>query len=109
MTQHWKEKRRYPRYPIHCPVSFMSFDELRFGETEDLSLGGMKIYSRTVLLEGKTYDFIVVMNGRAITPKGKIVYLQSQRTFTYGAGVSFLHLSEDHQNRLSGFLSVQRV
>lgn len=108
MIQGWKEKRKHPRVRVHCPISFMSFDQLRIGETADLSLGGMKIYCRAILLKGEVYDFTVVMNGRAIYPKGKVVYLQNTPEFTYGAGVLFLHLSKEHQNQLSGFLSVQK-
>ncbi len=107
MIQPWKEKRRHPRFRVYCPISFISFDKLRLGETADLSLGGMRIHCRTILLKGETYEFTVVMNGHAISPKGKIVYIQSQPEFTYGAGVSFLPLSEEHENRLNGFLSAQ--
>ena len=107
MVDRWREKRRHPRFRVHCPISFISYDELRFGETADLSLGGMKIHCRTILLQGETYEFTVVMNGQAISPRGKIVYIQSQSEFAYEAGVSFLHLSEEHANRLNGFLSVQ--
>lgn len=99
-----KEKRRYPRFHVHCPISFICFDRLRIGETADLSVGGMKIQSRYMFLAGETYDFTVVINGRAISPKGKIVYLENQPEFTYGAGVSFVNLSEDHQSQLNGFL-----
>jgi c-di-GMP-binding flagellar brake protein YcgR len=109
MIQGWKEKRKHPRVRVHCPISFMSFDQLRIGETADLSLGGMKIQCRAILLKGQVYDFTVVMNGRAIYPKGRVVYLQNQPEFTYGAGVFFLHLSEEHQVQLSGFLSAQKL
>ena len=108
MNYPWKEKRSYPRFHVHCPISFICFDKLRIGETADLSLGGMKIQSRTMLLAGETYDFTVVINGRAISPKGRIVYLENHPEFTYGAGVSFVHLSEDHQSQLTGFLSTQK-
>ena len=105
MAEEWKEKRKHPRFRVSCPVSFVCFDKLKVGETQDLSLGGMKIHSRYMLFSGETYDFTVVMNGRAITPKGKIVYIENQPEFTYGAGVSFLQLSQDHQTQLDGFLS----
>jgi hypothetical protein len=105
MTPRWKEKRQHPRFNLHCPISFICFDKLRIGETDDLSLGGMKIQSRYMLLTGETYDFTVVINGHSISPKGKIVYLESHPEFIYGAGVSFTDLSEDHQTQLNGFLS----
>jgi len=108
MIQGWKEKRRYPRFKINCPVSFICFDRLKIGETQDLSLGGMRIQSRYMLFRGETYDFTVVMNGHAISPRGKIVYLENEPEFTYGAGVSFLQLSEDQQNQLNGFLSARK-
>lgn len=103
-----KEKRKHPRFQVHCPVSFIWFDKLRIGETADMSLGGMKIQSRYLLITGETYDFTVVMNGRSISPKGKIVYLQDQPEFAYGAGVSFVQLSEDHQSQLNRFLSTRK-
>ena len=105
MAQGWKEKRQYPRFHIQCPISFICFNKLKIGETSDLSCGGMKIQSRYLLFAGETYDFTVVMNGQAISPKGKVVYLENQPEFTYGAGVSFVQMSEDHQTRLSAFLS----
>ena len=108
MTHEWRRKRKHPRLRVHCPISFICFDKLRIGETADLSLGGMKIQSHYMLLTGETYDFTVVINGRAISPKGKIVYLENQPEFTYGAGVSFVQLSKDHQNKLNGFLSTQK-
>lgn len=108
MIQVWKEKRKYPRSQVNCPVSFICFNKLRIAETADLSLGGMKIQSRYMLFMGKTYDFTVVMNGRAISPKGKIVYIENQPEFIYGAGISFVQLSEDHQNQLNGFLSAKK-
>lgn len=107
MIHGWEEKRKYPRFPVHFPVSFLCYDNLRIGETSDLSLGGMKIQSHYMLYTGEIYDFTVVMNGRAISPKGRVVYTETQREFTYGAGVSFVHLSEDHQKRLNGVLSHQ--
>lgn len=108
MDHGWKEKRKHPRLRLHCPISFICFDKLRVCETADLSLGGMKIQSRYMLLTGETYDFTVVMNGHAISPKGRIVYLENQPQFTYGAGVSFVQLSEDHLSQLNGFLLAQK-
>jgi c-di-GMP-binding flagellar brake protein YcgR len=104
MGQVWKEKRRYARFEVNCPISFICSNKLRIGETADLSQGGMKIQSRYLLFAGETYDFTVVMNGQAISPKGKVVYLENQLEFTYGAGVSFVHMSEDHQAQLNSFL-----
>jgi c-di-GMP-binding flagellar brake protein YcgR len=90
---------------VTCPISFICFDKLRIGETADISLGGMKIQSRYLLFTGETYDFTVVMDGRAISPKGKVVYLENQPEYSYGAGVSFINMSEDHQSELTSFLS----
>ena len=100
-----KEKRKHPRFQISCPISFICFDKLRIGETSDLSLGGMRIQSRYMLFAGETYEFTLVMGGRAINPKGTVVYLQNQPEFAYGAGVSFVYLSEDHQTQLDAFLA----
>jgi c-di-GMP-binding flagellar brake protein YcgR len=107
MIHDWQEKRRHPRLKVNCPVSFICFDKLKIGETQDLSLGGMKIQSRAMLFEGETYDFTVVMNGHTISPRGQIVYTETRPEFTYGAGVSFLQLSEDHQTQLDGFLAIR--
>ncbi|NIO04556.1 MAG: hypothetical protein GTN74_08055 [Proteobacteria bacterium] len=108
MIQAHTEKRKHPRYPLKCPVSFIFFNNLKIGETSDLSLGGMKLRSRYMLFTGETYDFTVVVNGHAINPKGKIVYIENQPQFTYGTGVSFVDMSKDHHSRLSGFLSGQK-
>jgi c-di-GMP-binding flagellar brake protein YcgR len=102
-----EEKRKHPRFQISCPISFICFNKLRIGETSDLSLGGMRIQSRYLLFAGETYEFTVVMNGQAINPKGKVVYLQNQPEFNYGAGVSFVQLSEDHQTQLDAFLAAK--
>ena len=107
MAQGWKEKRKFPRFEISCPISFICFNKLRIGETSDLSLGGMRIQSRYLLFAGETYEFTVVMNGRAINPTGKVVYLQNQPEFNYGAGVSFIDLSDDQQTQLDAFLAVR--
>ncbi len=105
MAEGWKEKRKHPRVQINCPVSFICFDKLRIGETSDLSQGGMRIQSRYILFTGETYEFTVVMNGRSISPRGKVVYIKNQPEFTYGAGVSFVQISDDQLNQLSAFLS----
>ena len=105
MAQVQEEKRKHPRFQISCPISFICFDKLRIGETSDLSLGGMRIQSRYLLFAGETYEFTVVMNGRAINPKGTVVHLHNQPEFAYGAGVSFVHLSKDHQTQLDKFLA----
>lgn len=107
MAEGWSERRKYPRFYVTCPISFVCFDKLRIGETSDLSQGGMKIQSRYILFTGETYDFTVVMNGRSINPKGKVVYLENQPEFTYGAGVSFVQISEEQQDQLSAFLSAK--
>jgi c-di-GMP-binding flagellar brake protein YcgR len=107
MTEGWKEKRKHARFQVSCPISFIFFDKLRIGETADISLGGMKIQSRYLLFTGETYDFTVVMDGRAISPKGKVVYLENHPEYSYGAGVSFVHISEDHHSQLSSFLSAK--
>ena len=104
MAQSWTDRRRYPRFQVNCPISFICFNKLRIGETSDISQGGMKIQSRYLLFAGETYDFTVVMNGHTISPKGKVVYLENHPEFTYGAGVSFVNISEDHQAELSEFL-----
>jgi len=108
MAQGWEEKRKYARFQINCPISFICFDKLRIGETSDLSRGGMKIQSRYLLFAGETYDFTVVMNGQAISPRGKVVYLEKRPEFSYGAGVSFVNMSEEYQTRLSAFLASTR-
>jgi hypothetical protein len=105
MSQGWDEKRKHPRFRVNCPVSFICFNKLKIAETRDLSAGGMKIHSRYMLFSGETYDFTLVMNGHTINPRGRIVYIENQPEFNYGAGVSFLHLSPDHLNQLNGFLS----
>jgi c-di-GMP-binding flagellar brake protein YcgR len=102
------EKRKHPRIHVCCPVSFLSFDDLRIGETADLSLGGMRLHSRTVVIQGETYTFTIVVNGRAITPKGRVVYIYSHPELVYRAGISFIYMSEDHKRDLTGFLSSQR-
>lgn len=107
MAQGWKEKRQHPRLQVKCPISFICFDKLRIGETTNISLRGMRIQCRYLLLSGETYDFTVVMDGRAISPKGKVVYLENQPEFAYGAGVSFVHISENHQRQLTSFLSAK--
>ena len=107
MANEWEEKRRHPRLKVSCPISFICFNKLRIGETQDLSLGGMKIQSRAMLFEGETYDFTVVMNGHTISPRGRIVYTETRPEFSYGAGVSFLQLPEDHQTHLTGFLATR--
>ena len=101
------QKRRYPRLQVNCPVSFVSFNKLRIAETLDLSLGGMKIQSPDVLLTGETYDFTLIVAGCPISPRGKVVRVESRAELAYGANVSFLHLPDDHQNQLNGFLSAQ--
>ncbi len=107
MAEGWLERRRYPRFHVTCPISFVCFDKLRIGETSDISKGGMKIQSRYILFTGETYDFTVVMNGRSISPRGKVVYLENQPEFTYGAGVSFVQISEEQEDQLSAFLSAK--
>ncbi len=108
MIHNRQEKRRHPRLKVSYPISFICFNKLKIGETQDLSLGGMKIQSRAMLFEGETFDFTVVMNGHTISPRGRIVYTETRPEFTYGAGISFLHLSEDHQTQLDGFLSAKQ-
>jgi MinD-like ATPase involved in chromosome partitioning or flagellar assembly len=102
------QKRKHPRFEVNCPVSFLSFDKLKIAETLDLSLGGMKILSRNMLFTGKTYNFTLIVNGRAISSKGKVVHIENRPQHTYGANVSFLHLPKNQRNQLSGFLSVQK-
>ncbi|NIO05312.1 MAG: hypothetical protein GTN74_12085 [Proteobacteria bacterium] len=105
MIQDRREKRTYPRFQINCPVSFFSFDQLGIAETLDLSLGGMKIRSRCMLFINETYDFMIIVGGRAISPKGRVLRIENQLEFNYEAGVSFLDLIDHHRNQLNGFLS----
>jgi len=99
------ERRRYPRFQVNCPVSFLSFDRLKTGETLDLGLRGMRIESRSMLFAGEIYDFTLIVNGDVIAPKGKIVHVDNQsESDNYGANVSFMHLSENHLKRLGHFL-----
>ena len=49
MIPHEKEKRRHPRFKVNCPVSFICYNKLRIGETTDLSRGGMKIQSHSMI------------------------------------------------------------
>jgi len=95
------------RQRVRCPVSFVSFDKLRIGETIDLSVGGMKITCRAILLKGESYDFTLVMNGNAINPRGRVVRLETHPEFSYSAGVCFVQLPAGHLEKLSGFLSTE--
>jgi hypothetical protein len=108
MIYDWIEKRKHPRFRLNCPVSFISSDKLRIVETSDLSLGGMKIQSRHVLLIGETYNFIVVIKGQGLNPKGRVIHIQTQPGLTYGVGVSFAKLSKANKARLNRFLSTYR-
>jgi hypothetical protein len=69
----------------------------------------VKVKSRYFLSTGETHNFTIVMNGRSITPRGGIVYVQSQPEFAYGVGVSFAHLSEDNRHQLGWFLVSQQI
>ena len=102
------EKRKSPRFKVNCPVSFICFDKLKLGEVVDLGLGGMKIQSRYILFAGETYDFMVVINGQAIQPKGRVVYSENRPEFAYGIGISFLNVSDDTQSKLNAFLSARQ-
>jgi flagellar biosynthesis protein FlhG len=99
------ERRRYPRFQVNCPLSFVSFDRLKTGETLDLGLKGMRIESRSMLFAGEIYDFTLIVNGDVIAPKGKVVHVENRSELDhYGAHVSFMHLSENHLKRLGHFL-----
>jgi len=107
MNQSWEEKRRFSRFRVNCPVSFLSSGRLIIGETVDLSLGGMKIQCRSMLSVGQAYDFTVLIDDHPIGPNGRIVYRENQPEFTYNAGVSFLNLPKNHHNQLSELLSIR--
>ncbi|NIQ38871.1 MAG: AAA family ATPase [Proteobacteria bacterium] len=102
------QKRKFPRFEVNCPVSFLSFDRLSIGETVDIGLGGMKIKSRNLLFKGETYDFTLTMNGQTISPTGKVVNIENQPELAYGANVSFLRLPKDQESQLHGFLSARK-
>jgi c-di-GMP-binding flagellar brake protein YcgR len=105
MVQKWVEKRRYPRFSVSYPVSYLAADKLKIAETLDLSLGGMKIHSLHRLCVDETYAFTIVIEGRAISPMGKVVHTQPRQGFAHGVGVSFSRLTRAHRKRLNTFLS----
>ncbi len=104
IVQYSRERRRYQCFLVNRPVSFLSFKRLVFAETSNLSLAGMKIRSRSFPFTGETYEFAILVNGSAIRSRGRIVRVENQPKFTYGANVSFTYLPENDRNQLSAFL-----
>jgi len=95
-----REKRRFQRVPVRCPV-VLSFDQDRIeGTTIDLSAGGMNVTAARVLPLGTAVDVSVEL-GRGAPPfraPAQVVRADA------GMGLQFGRLSADEQGRLQEYL-----
>ncbi len=101
------EKRKYERYAATTLCIFRENGGHRVANTIDLSLGGVKISSKTPLALDRILDLFLILGNQANALKGMVVYCQKESSASayYFSGVKFRNLTAADIEALGGYFA----
>ncbi|MCM8761484.1 MAG: PilZ domain-containing protein [Candidatus Omnitrophica bacterium] len=88
------ERRRFPRYPIYCPIEYRCENDAPAGSSITLNLceGGALISTDKRLETGSRLIIKISMKGEIFFLRARVVHVEHDDTIgVYTIGVEFLH------------------
>ncbi len=98
------ELRRHPRFPIHCPITFVGANQtLRGGHVVNFSLAGCAVESEESVREGDYLSLMVQVPDQG--PPTGIYKAQVRWARGKKFGVQFLRMPPGTQERVCEYIS----
>ena len=106
-TEFEKEKRRYPRYYSSIPLIYKNKKGHEATKTINISRGGAKVSSSSLIPPDKTLDLIIVLTNKAFECRGHVVYSHKGNGHLsyYYAGIEFTKMSLENKKMLEKYVN----
>jgi len=103
----FEEKRKHRRHYVSTLLLYAEDGTFKVTKTVNLSLGGARIYSESKLPLMKTIDLLLVLDNKATSFKGDIVYSlkASPESTLYYTGLKFKDMSTVGRRMLENYLA----
>ncbi len=98
------ELRQSPRFPIHCPIAYAGGNLAGVGIVSNLSTGGCKVGSSTLVDTGANIELRIYITGAPQTPM-KVDQAAVRWAKGQEFGLEFLTIGSEEEERLRRFLS----
>ncbi len=98
------ERRRYPRFDLSLALAYQWDNKKGTLRIVDLSLGGIKIQTRSHIPVDESLDLIILLENEVIKPVGKVARSDAIASRMYDVGICFESISQQCLSRLEEFL-----
>ncbi|MFW6140880.1 MAG: diguanylate cyclase [Acidobacteriota bacterium] len=101
------EKRRFPRYYSSLPLVYKNKKGHQATKTINISQGGVKVSSSSLIPLHKNLDLILVLGNKAFECRGQVVYSHKGNGHLshYYTGIEFTKMSLDNKKLLEKYVS----
>lgn len=101
------EKRNYPRFYSSLPLIYKNKKGHVATKTINISQGGVKVASHSILPLNKNFDLILVLGNKAFECRGQVVYSHkgNGHLSQYYAGIEFTKMSIDNKMMLGKYVN----
>ena len=101
------ERRIHPRIEVACPVLYFPdiYPRPTVASTLNLSMGGARIETPYLLIEGERLEITIAIGSKAIKCRGHVVYTESPARDRLKAGVQFEEISKEDGLYLGEYIS----
>lgn len=102
----FEEKRRNPRHYISTLLLYQDNGDFKVTRTINLSLGGLRMMSDAKLPLAKSLDLFLVLEDKAASLKGNVVYSRKaeEETAQFHTGIRFREMAAADRKALENFL-----
>jgi diguanylate cyclase (GGDEF)-like protein len=102
-----EEKRRHPRYYSSVPLLYKNKKGHEATKTINISQGGVKVSSNSLIPPHKNLDLILVLGNKAFECRGQVVYSQKGNGHLshYYAGIEFTKMSLENKKMLEKYVN----
>ncbi len=101
------ERRIHPRIEVTCPVLYFPdiYPRPKTALTLDLSVGGTRIETLYLLIEGERLEISIAISSKVIKSRGHVVHTEWQVGGRLKAGVQFEKISKEDGLYLGEYIS----
>ena len=101
------ERRNFPRVKVTRPVLYLPdmYPSPKAASTLDLSMGGTRIETPHLLVEGERLEISIVIRSKVIKCRGHVVYTELPPGAGRKAGIQFEEISEEDSLYLGEYIS----
>jgi diguanylate cyclase (GGDEF)-like protein len=101
------EKRKYPRFYSSLPLIYKNKKGHVATKTINISQGGVKVASHSLIPLNKNFDLVLVLGNKAFECRGQVVYSHkgNGHLSQYYAGIEFTKMSMDNKMMLEKYVN----